>query len=147
MKNDIVKRDLLQPGGLIEGLIALRQAANLTSKQLAERLGWHASYLSRLETGQRLPTPEKVQAYLLACGASKPEQERALMKLDHLRRAYPTLEQQRRTAERQAAHERAAELPPTGPLREAYRQGYAAAVQDMQVYLAALTKKDTNHHV
>jgi transcriptional regulator with XRE-family HTH domain len=41
----------------------LRQAANLTGKQLAESLSWPASKVSKLENGRQTPTDEDIRAW------------------------------------------------------------------------------------
>lgn len=48
----------------------LREDADLNGKQLAERVGWAASKVSRLETGQRTASREDVTAWVEAVGAS-----------------------------------------------------------------------------
>lgn len=138
MINSVIKRDLTQPGGLCDDLTSFRQAAGYSGKQLAEMIGMNAPTLSRIETGQRLPTLPQVRAYLEACGASPAEQERTTNKLAEVLRRYPEAERQRRSRKRHADNETLAAIPEPGPLRKAYFAGYAAAIRDMQDRLDSL---------
>jgi transcriptional regulator with XRE-family HTH domain len=52
-------------------LRALRDAAGVTGVQLAERLGVSQSSVSRLETGQQIPSIPEVQAWARALGAGE----------------------------------------------------------------------------
>lgn len=60
---------LTQPGGIVERLIALRSNAGLRAKDLAERLSWQQSKVSKLENGKQLPSPDDVRQWAEACGA------------------------------------------------------------------------------
>lgn len=59
---------LTQPGGVVERLVALRSRAGLRGKDLAERLGWTATRVSKLENGRQMPTAADVRAWAKACG-------------------------------------------------------------------------------
>ena len=48
---------LTQPDGLVEQLLALRERAGLSSKDLAERANWHPSKVSKIGNGRQVPTP------------------------------------------------------------------------------------------
>lgn len=53
---------------LASALRSLRQAADLTTTELAERLGMSQSKVSRLELGRTTPTAADVQAWARVCG-------------------------------------------------------------------------------
>lgn len=59
---------------LIDAVVALRQNAGLTQRQLAERLGREQSFVGRIETGQRRIDLVEFVWICRACGA-KPEDE------------------------------------------------------------------------
>lgn len=40
-----------------------REDASLTQKELADRMGYHNSVISRVETDRQLPTPDYVQKF------------------------------------------------------------------------------------
>ncbi|WP_116248243.1 helix-turn-helix transcriptional regulator [Nocardiopsis sp. FIRDI 009] len=46
----------------------LRGSAELTGTQLADRLGWSQSKVSKIETGRQAPTSEDVSVWVRACG-------------------------------------------------------------------------------
>ncbi|MFF3392483.1 helix-turn-helix domain-containing protein [Streptomyces sp. NPDC002669] len=50
-------------------LRALRIDAGLTGQQLAERLGWQGSKVSRLQSGRTQPSARDIEAWSRACGA------------------------------------------------------------------------------
>jgi transcriptional regulator with XRE-family HTH domain len=50
-------------------LRALRRSAGLNGKTLADRLGWPASKVSKVELGQQSPTPAELVAWATATGA------------------------------------------------------------------------------
>ncbi|MEU3654468.1 helix-turn-helix transcriptional regulator [Streptomyces sp. NPDC032161] len=47
----------------------LRADAGLTGQQLAERLGWQGSKVSRLQSGRSQPSDDDIRAWCRACGA------------------------------------------------------------------------------
>lgn len=51
-------------------LRALRLDAGLTGKELADRLGWAASKVSRLEHGRQTASADDVGAWVMACGGA-----------------------------------------------------------------------------
>jgi|GEM_PF-6300841 len=59
---------------VVTALLQLRAAANLSQKELAERAGWHAAFVSRLESfpseGEKLYMPDlsTLESYARACG-------------------------------------------------------------------------------
>jgi transcriptional regulator with XRE-family HTH domain len=69
-----------------EALRELRRGANLTGVELAARLGIAQSSVSRMEAGRQLPSPEQVDQWAAATGAST---ERTT-ELDHLAEAATT---------------------------------------------------------
>lgn len=61
----------------------LRENAGLNGKQLAERLGWAPSKVSRIETGQRGASSDDIAAWALAVEAS-PEVTNELIEAHHV---------------------------------------------------------------
>ncbi len=74
----------------------LRQDAELSGKQLAERLGWPASKVSRLEHGRQTASVEDVGAWASAVGAAEPVREELVADLRSLRVEYATWRRQLR---------------------------------------------------
>lgn len=62
---------LLQPGGLAKELKRLREATGMSGSAFAEKLGWHQTKISRIETGGRLPKEEDVRAWALAANVNE----------------------------------------------------------------------------
>lgn len=60
---------LTQPGGLADRLAALRNRTGLTGKDFAERLGWPASKVSRIENGRTMPSAADLDEWARAAGA------------------------------------------------------------------------------
>lgn len=60
---------LAEPGGLADRLRELRAGAGLRGTDLAERLGWQQSKVSRIENGRQMPSNEDVRAWARGCGA------------------------------------------------------------------------------
>ena len=75
----------------------LRVEAELSGKELAERLGWAPSKVSKLELGQQAATAADVSAWASAVGASPAVREGLLADLHSLRVDYATWRQQFRT--------------------------------------------------
>lgn len=67
------ERWLNRPGGLASRMRAMRDAAGLSGKDIADRLGWAQSKVSRVESGQQKPSTEDVQAWAAACGGDGDE--------------------------------------------------------------------------
>lgn len=59
---------LKRPGGLAERLYSMREAAGLPTGELARRLGWPVSKVSKLQNGQQIPAAPDVTAWAQACG-------------------------------------------------------------------------------
>jgi len=59
----------------------LRETANLTQEQSAERLDWHHTKIFRIETGRTGPHPNDVRAMLDVYGVINPVQREALIQL------------------------------------------------------------------
>jgi transcriptional regulator with XRE-family HTH domain len=59
---------LTRPGGLTEALRLIRQSARLNGTELARRLGWARSKISKIENGQQLPSLDDIIAWCGACG-------------------------------------------------------------------------------
>lgn len=78
MENPVVTRFLVQPGGLAEQLASARTSAGLGARELADRLGWPASKVSRIQNGKVIPTAEDVEAWAKECGV-KPAGRRTLI--------------------------------------------------------------------
>jgi len=81
----------------------LREEAGLNGKQLAARLGWAASKVSRIETGKQTATPEDVTAWAEVTGAERGLIDDLLADLRTVRFEYATWTRQFRagTATRQ----------------------------------------------
>jgi transcriptional regulator with XRE-family HTH domain len=63
------ERKLTQPGSLPERLYRLRRtAARLNQEQLASRLGWDRTKVSKIETGAQRPSKEDIRAWAEATG-------------------------------------------------------------------------------
>src|SRR5262245_39430969 len=59
---------LAASGGLADRLRELRAGAGLRGTDLAERLGWQQSKVSRIENGRQMPSNEDVRAWAHGCG-------------------------------------------------------------------------------
>jgi len=59
---------LKRPGGLAERLYGMRKAAGLASGELATRLGWPPSKVSKLQNGQQRPTVADITEWAAATG-------------------------------------------------------------------------------
>ncbi len=68
MDNPLLTQWLTQEGGLAQRLRQLRSAAGFRGNELAERLGWHPSKVSRLENGRTMPTRADIESWAEACG-------------------------------------------------------------------------------
>lgn len=61
---------------IVAGLLRLRARANVTQKELAERAGWHPSFVCRLESFPRegeqlyMPDVQTLMIYAQACGSN-----------------------------------------------------------------------------
>jgi transcriptional regulator with XRE-family HTH domain len=60
---------LTKPGGIVERMVALRAGTGLRAKDLAERLPWQQSKVSKLENGKQLPSADDLRQWAEACGA------------------------------------------------------------------------------
>ncbi|MFE0028176.1 helix-turn-helix domain-containing protein [Amycolatopsis sp. NPDC059021] len=67
-----------QARGLAEGLRNTRKACKLAMIEVAEKLGWSQSTLSRIETGLRNASAEEVSALLAVYGVTGEKKERLL---------------------------------------------------------------------
>jgi transcriptional regulator with XRE-family HTH domain len=76
---------LVRPDGLADRLRALRVQAGLQAKDLAEAVGWYASKVSRIETGQQMPSPDDIRTWARACGADADTTESLLKILEEAR--------------------------------------------------------------
>lgn len=83
--------------GFGQRLRALRLDAGLAGKELAERLGWAASKVSRLEHGRQTASADDVGAWVMACGAGTGVQDDLLADLRTLRVEYASWRRQFRT--------------------------------------------------
>lgn len=84
----------------------LREEARLTGKDLAARLGWAQSKVSRLENGKQTATVEDVEAWAQAVRASAEQYDALVAALHSMRFEYATWKHQLRsgTARRQRAN-------------------------------------------
>ena len=62
---------LTQPDGMAVRLRSLRAQAGLPGKDLAARLGWQPSKVSRLENGRQMPTDDDLRAWTSASNATE----------------------------------------------------------------------------
>lgn len=67
-----------QARGLSARLLAMRKATGLSSIEVAAKLGWSQSTISRIETGKRTVTPEEVIALLAIYGVRGDDREQLL---------------------------------------------------------------------
>jgi transcriptional regulator with XRE-family HTH domain len=75
----------------------LREDADLTGKDLAERLGWPASKVSRLENGRQTATVADVQAWTSATGVRPETRDQLIEDLRSLRVEYASWQRQLRS--------------------------------------------------
>jgi transcriptional regulator with XRE-family HTH domain len=75
-------------------LRALRLDAGLTGRGLADRLGWAASKVSRLEHGRQTASADDIAAWVMACGGAAEIQDDLLADLRSLRVQYATWRRQ-----------------------------------------------------
>ncbi|GAA4539770.1 helix-turn-helix domain-containing protein [Amycolatopsis samaneae] len=68
-----------QAQGLAEGLRNARRACKLAMVEVAEKLGWSQSTLSRIETGLRNASPEEVSALLAVYNVTGDQKERLMV--------------------------------------------------------------------
>jgi transcriptional regulator with XRE-family HTH domain len=61
-------RRLSQPGGLAARLFRMRKDAGLNQGELASRLGWDRTKISKIESGRQLPSEDEIRAWTAACG-------------------------------------------------------------------------------
>ncbi|MEU3118526.1 helix-turn-helix transcriptional regulator [Micromonospora chalcea] len=61
---------LRRPGGLAGHLRDLRRGAGFTGAELARRLSWTQSKVSKIETGKQMPTDEDLSGWLTTCDAT-----------------------------------------------------------------------------
>ena len=61
-------RRLSQPGGLAARLYRLRKDAGLRQDQLASRLGWDRTKISKIENGAQRPSEKDVRDWAAECG-------------------------------------------------------------------------------
>ncbi|KAB1116853.1 transcriptional regulator [Micromonospora aurantiaca] len=67
---DSIEDWLRRPGGLAGHLRELRRGAGLTGAEMARRLGWTQSKVSKIETGKQMPTDEDLFGWLATCDAT-----------------------------------------------------------------------------
>jgi transcriptional regulator with XRE-family HTH domain len=67
-----------QARGLSARLLAMRKATGLSSIEVAAKLGWSQSTISRIETGKRTVTPEEVIALLAIYGVRGDDRDQLL---------------------------------------------------------------------
>jgi transcriptional regulator with XRE-family HTH domain len=68
--NPNVKAKLTAPDGLAARLRQIRRAAGLTGVELASQFGWQQSKVSRIETGEQMPSSGDVRDWAAGCDAS-----------------------------------------------------------------------------
>jgi transcriptional regulator with XRE-family HTH domain len=127
MENPYLRAELTKPCGVAARLADARTRANLSGKDLAQRLGCPPSRISKLELGTQMPTAEDVHDWLLACSADRTVIREVQADLEQLRLRQPEFRTRLLVEDNFAI-----DIPASGPLREAYRQGYVTAVREMQ---------------
>jgi len=63
-----IDEQLSRPGGLAERLYMLRKGAGIPVGELAVRLGWQPSKVTKLQRGQQRPTVADIEKWANACG-------------------------------------------------------------------------------
>ena len=81
-------------------LVRLREQVGMAAKDLAVMLGWHASKVSKIETGKQTPTDDDVRQWLAALGASDELVEQMRDQLRDLRIAQSAWRRQLRAGHR-----------------------------------------------
>ena len=66
MDNAVVTQWLTQPGGLASRLRMLRTNKGVKSQDLAARLDWGATKVSKIENGKQLPSPAEIRSWVAA---------------------------------------------------------------------------------
>jgi transcriptional regulator with XRE-family HTH domain len=64
-----IKPELVRKGGLRDQLFALLEAADVSQKDVADRLGNHESKISRIKRGDQVPTKSDIRTWASACNA------------------------------------------------------------------------------
>jgi transcriptional regulator with XRE-family HTH domain len=72
------RKTTVRTRGLGAELRDLRANTGLSTRAVAQQLGWSASTLNRMETGQRAITAEDVSALLVVYGVTGPDRDRLL---------------------------------------------------------------------
>lgn len=96
-------------GAFGERLRHLREQAGLNAKQLAQRVGWNAPKLSKLETGKQTASPEDLESWLAVVRVPGTLADELRSELATVREEYVTWKQQVRAGHR-ARQELAIEL-------------------------------------
>lgn len=81
-------------------LVQLREQTGMAAKDLAAMLGWHASKVSKIETGKQTPSDDDVRQWLTAVGASDELVEQLRDQLRDLRIAQSAWRRQLRSGHR-----------------------------------------------
>lgn len=84
---DQQKQWLTKPGGLADRLGELQDAAQLNGKDLAERLGWDPTKVSRVRNGRIKPSPSDVVAWAEAVAAGPDVAKELLALLEEIERS------------------------------------------------------------
>lgn len=79
---------LTQPGGIAERLAVLRDAAGLTGKELADRLGWTPSKVTKIEKGRQTPSAADLDAWARACDTPAEDEQELLTLLEEAQSAH-----------------------------------------------------------
>ena len=95
---------LTQPEGLATRLRVLRVQAGLSGKDLADANNWAQSKVSRIENGQQMPSPEDVEAWAQACGASAEAVRDLLHAREDARIAHATFKSRMRRGQARVQH-------------------------------------------
>lgn len=68
--NPVIGEWLTRPGGVVERIRALRSRSGLRHVDIAERLSWPPSKVSKLENGKQYPTEDDLRGWAKVCGAT-----------------------------------------------------------------------------
>lgn len=142
---DPLEEWLSQPDGVASRLRALRVQAGLTATTLADTLGWAPSKVTRIQRGQQMPSPEDVQAWARACGASDSEITALLAKREDARIFRETFKS--RLREGQAAEQKAhTDLAATSTLVRHFETAYIPGFLQVPEYARRVFTESREWH-
>lgn len=140
MRNAKIQAALIRPGGLCELLVKVRLDAGFNGKGIAEAIKWDPAKVSRTESGVRIPTRDELERWIEVCAVVGDEAAKLREEIEWVLVEYPRSEHARQLTEKRTAAEYATLDSDTPPrtLIEAYQQGYADALRDVQARIGQL---------